>query len=269
MQTSCDRTPPTDDTIRARKARLARRVAAVAGAAGAAVSGEFSDAGVTYVPTAGVVAAQGIPGFSFTSPATVTPGTLRPPSTAGNTGWDIDGNGDTDFFLMNYTAVYPMAVFSPANAFTPQANGLLVGAGDALRDLADAAEVGPLSSNWYGGFQSMTYNQGNEQLHFTLNQTGYFGFRFRFNAVPDQYYYGWASLTIDGVAVGQGFKIGEAFYHSTPNTPINVGAVPVGGPPAVPELPADVSPIALLAAGLFGVEARRRSGMSRTTAPAD
>jgi hypothetical protein len=79
--------------------RLRSKIAALAGATGAVAAG--SAEAVTYTPTAGVVAAQGIPGFSFVSPSNVTLGSLRPPATIGITTWDIDGAGAAEFNLEN------------------------------------------------------------------------------------------------------------------------------------------------------------------------
>lgn len=231
-----------------RTTKIARRVAAVAGAAGAAVAGQAGAAGVTYVPTAGVAAAQGIPGFSFASPTTVTSGTLRPPSTEGNTGWDVDGNNTTDFVLNNDN--FSFASFLPQSPFASNPNGVLVDASlQNIRNLSNAAPVGPLATVWgnNGPWQFITNYGGIAQGLFTKDQPGYFGFRFAFGNSANNYYYGWASMTIDTLSDGQGFKITEAFYQTTPNTAINVGAVPVPEP----------SSMALLAAGAAGVTAWR------------
>jgi hypothetical protein len=235
-----------------RHAKIARRVAAVAGAAGAAVAGDANAEGITYVPTAGVVAAQGIPGFSFTAPTTVTSGTLRPPSSAGNTGWDIDGNSQADFNLQNNGGSQGFLI--PQSPFGGNPNGLLLTSTTSaplIRPLANAAPIGPLVTAWDNNGQAITFN-GIYNLQgpgFLTSQPNYFGFRFAFGNNPNDYYYGWASLTIDFSAAGQGYKITEAFYQTTPNTAINVGAVPV----PVPE----PSSMALLAAGAAGATAWR------------
>lgn len=231
----------------ARDSRIARRLAAVAGSAGAAITGEAVAAGITYVPTSGVVAAQNIPGFSFAPPTIVTSGTLRPPASAGGNAWDVDGNGTVDFELVNFNGV--LAALNPLALFTANPNAMLVvdDSVHPLLNLTGGANVGPAANLWYAGGQPMTYNQGLNQTYFTLNNVGYFGFRFASSNSASEYYYGWASLTIDALAAGQGFKIGEAFYQSTPNTGINVGAVPVPEP----------SSMALLAAGAAGVTAWR------------
>jgi len=236
-----------DSTPSARTARIARRVAAVAGAAGAAVGGEAEAVGLTYVPTPGVVTAQGIPGLSFTPPTTVTSGTLRPPASAGGNAWDVDGNGTVDFELVNFNGL--LAALNPLALFTANPNAMLVvdDSVHPLLNLTGGANVGPAANLWYAGGQPMTYNQGLNQTYFTLNNVGYFGFRFASSNSASEYYYGWASLTIDALATGRGFKIGEAFYQSTPNTGINVGAVPVPEP----------SSMALLATGAAGVTAWR------------
>jgi len=85
----------------ARPGHLKRRLAAVAGAAGAAAIGGAEAEAVIYTPTAGIAAAQGIPGFSFVDASSVTLGSLRPPATAGVTTWDVDNNGTSDFQVSN------------------------------------------------------------------------------------------------------------------------------------------------------------------------
>jgi hypothetical protein len=118
-----------------------------------------------------------------------------------------------------------------------------------IRNLADAAAIGPVQTFWQFGVSNITNGATqNLQNAFTTNVPGYFGFRFAFGSNANEYYYGWASMTIDLLAAGQGFKITEAFYQSTPNTAINVGQVaPVPEP----------SSLALLAAGAAGVAAWR------------
>lgn len=234
----------------ARDSAVARKLAALVGSAGAAVAGEAVAAGISYVPTSGVVAAQGIPGFSFASPSTVTSGTLRPPSIPGNTGWDIDGNGQADFNLLHQNpAGNDQAFLIPQAPFTPNQNGLLVTTDSTalIRNLANAFLVGPGATLWDNNGQAITFNGVNQQNGFSTSQPNYFGFRFAFGSNANEYYYGWASLSIDFLAEGQGYKITEAFYQSTPNTGINVGAVPVPEP----------SSMALLAAGAAGVTAWR------------
>jgi hypothetical protein len=237
---------------------LGGKLAALTGAAGAALSGEAVADPINYVPTAGVVAAQGIPGFSFNaSTTTVTSGTLRPPAETGTTGWDVDGDSNVDFNLQNqpfYTLT--LAVFDPLTQFG-NPNGLLarthLGNPEAfrIRNLANASPIGPGQTIWNGAATLITYNGSirNQQfVDFPTGEAGYFGFRFAFGSNASDYYYGWASMTVDLEAVGSGFKITEAFYQSTPNTAINVGQVPV-----VPE----PSSLALLAAGAAGVAAWR------------
>lgn len=222
------------------------------------MAGEVHANGISYVPTAGVAAAQGIPGFSFTAPTTVTSGTLRPPST-GSFGWDVDGDGSNDFSLINFSGF--AGVFNAqATAFPSNPNALLGPGVYGLLNLVGNAAVGP-AQVWSAvpPYKNMTY-QGvaNKQANFTTNTPGYFGFRFAFNNSPTNYYYGWGGLTIDLTAAGQGFKVTEAFYQSTPNTTINVGAVPA----PVPE----PSTMVLLAAGAAGVTAWRSRKRKQTDA---
>lgn len=244
-----------------RDSKLSRKLAALAGATGAIAAGTEAQA-VTYVPTAGVVAAQNIPGFSFSSPTTVTSGTLRPPASTGSTGWDIDGNGQADFNLSNQNP--PAGFLNALQPFSLSPNGVLCVQPEPLyirNLLLTNIAVGPGATYWRQGSSQMTYNaslQAFMQDKFTAGVPGYFGFRFAFENVSNQYYYGWASLTIDESAPGQRFRIGEAFYQSTPNTAITLGAVPVPEP----------SSMALLAAGAAGVTAWRARRKKQPTSDA-
>jgi hypothetical protein len=243
-------------------ARLAGKLAALTGAAGAMLSGEASaePVSITYTPTAGVAAAQGIPGFSFTSPTTVTPGELRPAALA-VANWDVDGDGNGDFSVANTPFVGgTIAVIAGATSpFTANPNGLLGGGPYSLNNLLDRAAVGP-ASPWFQtaimtGNGVVNAQSAQSTAPFVTNVAGYFGFRFAFDNTPTNYYYGWGSLTIDLASPGTGYKITEAFYQTTPNTAIQVGDVPGATP--VPELSGEPSGIALLAAGFFGLEALR------------
>lgn len=236
----------------ARSLNVGGKLAALTGAAGAALSGEAMADSITYVPTSGVVAAQNIPGFSFEPPTTVTPGTLRPPASEGSAGWDVDGDGNVDFNLNNVVTItsYGVATFgklNPAAPFAANPNGVLALGNGNLVNLGNAAVVGPSQTVWRFSANSITGYGGNAQPQFTVDQPGFLGFRFAFGNNPDQYYYGWASMTIDLAAPGSGYTITQAFYQSTADTAINVGAVPVPEP----------SSLALLAAGAAGVVAWR------------
>ena len=228
----------------------------LAGAAGAAVIGGGEAAAVTYTPTAGVAAAQGIPDFSFVDATNVTLGTLRPPAAAnGTNGWDVDGTGGDDFQLTK---------FSTFQARLTAVNGgqWIVGGTASVQGILNAATGFPVSSNlsqgrnFSAGPVIVTNSSGNFQFSFTANVSGQFGFRFT-NASDT--HYGWASLVIDETPMGQGYKITEAYYNTTPGAAINVGAVPV------PE-PSSMALLGLGAAGVAAWRARRKTTPSAEAA---
>jgi hypothetical protein len=223
-----------------RPSSLGRRLVALAGAGGALVAGAEAEAAVTYAPTAGVVAAGGIPGFSFVDASNVTLGNLRGPASAGAVGWDVDGAGGDNFFLVNSVTLFG-SLSAAANS-----NSLLVDPSIDLQNIATGGAVGALQATWRTGKLTLTYVAGTGAVpgNFSLGTSGQFGFRF---TEASNTYYGWGSLLIDGQAIGQGFKITEAYYQSTPGTAIDVGAVPVPEPTG----------IALLALGSAGVMAWR------------
>ena len=220
---------------------LGRRLVALAGAGGALVAGAEAEA-VTYTPTAGVVAADGIPGFSFVDASNVTLGDLRGPATAGSVGWDVDGAGGDNFSLVN------AGLFGVISA--PNSNSLLVDGSADVQNIATGGAVGSLQATWLTGQRTLTYaaSTGAVPGNFSLGTSGQFGFRF---TEASNTYYGWGSLLIDGQSTGQGFKITEAYYQSTPGTAIDVGAVPV------PE-PTGIALLALGSAGVMAWRSRRR-----------
>lgn len=219
---------------------LGRKMAALVGAGGAMVAGAEAEA-VTYTPTAGVVAAQGIPGFSFVDASTVTLGNLRGPATAGTTAWDIDGVGGTNFGLVNSGTL--LGSFSGLNGNSILFSNTQTG---QVQNIATGGTVDTLQTPWKSGTFFFTYAGSNASLGAIQNfsPSGQFGFRFDQGGNT---HYGWASLVVDGQAFGQGFSITEAYYQGTPDAAINVGAVPVPEPTAM----------ALLAIGSAGVYAWR------------
>ena len=237
----------------ARCSSLGRRLGALAGAGGALAAGAEAEAAIVYTPTAGVVAAQGIPGFSFVDATNVTLGNLRPPAAIGTIGWDVDGTGGDDFQLTKFstyqarlTAVGGQWIYGTVSA--------------SFRGMLNKATGAPVSGNlapnerFFTGPAIVTFSGDKQFFFFTANVSGQFGFRFT-NASDT--HYGWASLLIDETPIGQGYKITEAYYQSTPGTAINVGAVPASAPEPVPE-PGTMA----VGAGLFalaaGAHLRRR-----------
>lgn len=248
-----------------RGSNLATKLAALAGASGAVLSGEAM-AKVFYTPTAGVQAAQGIPGFTFTSPTDITLGDLRPPYAPGNFSvnmWDIDGNSSFDFVLLASN------MFNTAAFLGPRNSAALWKSHDqpsVLGSLNHGAQVGPGVTDWGTASVTMTRKGTSNWLSIHGNSVwftdnpGYFGFKFTDGVDLSTFYYGWGSLVVDfggsPATPGQGFKIMQAYYQSVANTPILVGQVPGGSP--VPELPANTSALSLLAFGAAGLEALRK-----------
>jgi len=240
---------------------LGRRLAALAGAAGAATVGSDADAaGLTLVPTAGVSAASGsalvlgtsgIPGFSFTDVNTITSGTLRPPASAGNINWDVDGNGIADFQMRNNGS--ESALIAPLSPFAANPNGLLTtgtGANARLRNAFNLT-VGATGANNFAIAQQMVTNYETVVSGFSNQISGQFGFRFAYGNTPGQYRYGWASITPDtSLPDGAGYTISQAYYSTSP---IAVGAVPL----AVPE-PSSMALLAIGSAGVAAWRARRK-----------
>ena len=234
---------------------IGRRLAALAGAAGAATVGSDAHAaGLTLVPTAGVSAASGstlvsgtsgIPGFLFTSVSTISSGTLRPPASAGNISWDVDGNGIADFQVRNNGSA--SALIAPLSPFTQNPNGLLTTGTVLNARLRNAFNltVGATGANNFAIAQHMVTNYKSVVSGFSNLTAGQFGFRFAYGNTPGQYRYGWASLTPNtSLPQGQGYTISQAYYSTSP---IAVGAVPLPEP----------SSMVLLAIGSAGVTAWR------------
>lgn len=234
--------------------KLGRKLAALAGAAGAAAVGQDALA-ITLTQTANVVAAQGIPGFSYTSPTTILSGTLRPPSTNnGTTAWDIDGNTVNDF-LLEKSIFGPSTIYAIFQPLSPAAFVRTVSGG--ILNLVTNAVVGA-AANFASNRDEVTANGTNRLPGWTANTPGYFGFKFGSGGNTR---YGWAQMTITpgSPAVGQGFVIQQAYYKND-GTSIAVGAVPV----VVPE----PSSMALLAVGSAGVAAWRLRRKDRAEAAA-
>jgi hypothetical protein len=241
-----------------RTTSLTRKLAAVAGTAGAAAIGASEAQAVVYTPTAGVAAAQGIPGFSFVDASNVTLGALRPPATDGQqVGWDVDGSGPTDFTLQNSTTSAFLAGYAGAAGV---GRSFVVNGGDLKQltagSVVNAGVAWDYSIKVTSSQQKVQVSSAFQTNNNQANPPGQFGFRFT-NASDT--YYGWGSLALDfSKPMGQGFVITEAYYNTTPGGAINVGAVPQ----AVPE----PSSMALLGLGAAGVAAWRRKGR---TSPVD
>lgn len=249
-------------SAKATRTRLARRLAATAGAVGAAASATTTEAALVYVPTSGVAAAQNIPGFSFTAPSTVVTGTLRPPLTAGTTNWDIDGAAiSADFTLSHSNGGDTIRAALVPGGPGGRPSGLILTTGSTLMRAENTNPAALIGSNltgaaWNTEARPMTQSiatqalRTNRQTNFPNTTPKQFGFRFA-TLDASGYYYGWGTLEIDLTRpAGSGYTISEAFYQTTPGSPITVGAVPV------PE-PAGLALLALGATGLAAWRARR------------
>jgi hypothetical protein len=248
MQLSKDFTMPisASPSRSSQASRLRGKIAALAGATGAVAAGTAE--AVPYTPTAGVVAAQGIPGFSFVSPSSVTLGNLRPPATNGTVTWDIDGGG-AEFDLLNQSGTVARLAAADSSV---DLRGFF-NEGFFIQNLATGANVdtAPAGGLWAIENVAVTANgQPSAVSGFSVNTSGQFGFRF-YDSAAQNYRYGWGSMVIEGATLGSGFKITEAYYTDTPGTTINVGAVPV------PE-PANIALLALGSAGVTAWRLRRK-----------
>ena len=233
----------------ARPGTLKRKLAAVAGAAGAAAIGASDAQAVPYTPTAGIAAAQGIPGFSFVDASNVTLGALNLPA-AGSPGinWDVDGSGTANFVLSRSGTTTSRAL----GRLTPVAGGVLGTQSNPnfLLGMATGAVASAAKSPWRAATIPITYNGSYGTLmQPNVAPAGQFGFRLVEGADT---FYGWASLSYGGV--GQGVTITEAYYNTTPGAAISVGQVPQ----VVPE-PSSMALLGLGAAGVAAWRARRKS----------
>lgn len=231
-------------------ATIGGKLAALAGAAGGLAAVEAQAEALTYVPTAGIAAAQNIPGFVFVSSTNVTLGALRPPASTPSTSatpWDVDGNSSADFNLI-LQAGGGLASFAPIGAVNK-----LLGTSTNVGILANLASGDPvnatvIAANPLGGILITTYGN-NSQVQFPDNTPGQFGFKFSSGANT---YYGWGTLTVEPGT--NRFTISEAYYNTVAGAAINVGEVPVA---AVPE-PSSMALLAIGSAGVIAWRARRR-----------
>ncbi|MFV0336686.1 MAG: PEP-CTERM sorting domain-containing protein [Chthoniobacterales bacterium] len=193
---------------------------------------------------AGIVSASGLPAF--------------PPDSAGNSFWDVDGNGTNDFRLFNYFS-YAAKIYSTSYN---GAKFVLTGAVSSFKfaNLSAGFLVGntlPGGAIFGSAFAYSAINQnavtvgnalgGYMGAGWTNPGTGYFGFSF----ISDgNTYYGWAEMVIgDRGSVsqpGDNYMITRAYYNATPGESIQVGAIP------------EPSSVALLALGAGGLAAWRR-----------
>jgi hypothetical protein len=181
---------------------------------------------------------------------------IQPPNTPGTTFWDVDNDGVNDFRLMHFFSSLTWAEMRDTNGgrlviplSAPSNRGIwklnigfivqasMTGSGAKFNAL-------PLVSNT---ITTNGANAGNAALNWggwAWGDTGFFGFSFT-SGGNTHYGYGQMTIGAPGVA-GQRFRINYAYYESTPNTPIVVGAVP------------EPSKIALLALGVLGLAALAR-----------
>jgi hypothetical protein len=86
------------------------------------------------------------PLFSFVDSLNVTLGSLKPPSTIGTIGWDIDGNRSANFILENRAAGGNNAAWLTASAGT--AAWAQLGEGTVFLNAADGTTLGSTAPSW-------------------------------------------------------------------------------------------------------------------------
>jgi hypothetical protein len=184
---------------------------------------------------------------------------ISPPGSSGTTNWDVDGDLTFDFALINSGMLYasfddtnggrlvvPAAATQDGIAKLPF--GLTIGTGlaAAYKFHAGAQDVNTITSS--GGLGGDAAAGG-----WSLPETGYFGFKFTNGSGT---HFGWGEITIDGTPLGAGFTINQAYYESTPNGSIQVGAVPEAS---------QMAALALLSLGAAGLKVWRRGSKARTS----
>ena len=192
------------------------------------------------------------------------------------TEWDVDGDSTVDFNLVNLM-VAPFQSQSQllgsqivAQFEAPDAgsgNGWIKNVlNDKMQRLNAGATVGPAqvfggavadgTFNLQTGYVAAGSTEGTptpvETLlnpNWTVGEQGYFGFKF---SKGGNTHYGWGVMEIDQLnttglpASGQGFVITNAYYETTPDTPV-----------VVPE-PSSIALLGMGAAGVAAWKARRK-----------
>ena len=158
---------------------------------------------------------------------------LSPPATDGDTNWDVDADGTNDFTLGFFAS-------SSANFldFDDTNGGRLVVPDNmsylGIAKLNEGFSVG--NSSLMNGFKfhtnpqydntiinSFSIGSAAQEGGWQMGDTGYFGFKFTTNGGADTHY-GWGEMSTE-VGVSN-FTVVRAYYESTPDTAIQVGAVP-------------------------------------------
>jgi len=199
---------------------------------------------------------------------------LSPPSSVGSNNWDVDGDGTTDFRLMNalrstYYYSQPAAVLIEMGQSTAAANyaRLVSPAGKTFNGFARLGAGFVVGQTMTGGFKfdtagggpTVTFDGGIGSIStqgWAVGDIGYFGFKF---TASDGHHFGWGQMQITGSPKAQGFTFLQAYYNDEPGAPIAVG---------VPEIdPAAAGSVMSLVMGSLAILERRRMRRAADASP--
>ncbi|MEM0965135.1 MAG: hypothetical protein AAGJ81_03145 [Verrucomicrobiota bacterium] len=184
---------------------------------------------------------------------------LMPPAFGDELLWSVDGDGDGEFALYR---VDDNAIFAGAlTGANFSGRGSVIGRAAlpfAAYALPPGFSIGATLATGYAFKQEsstgpvvFTVNSAifvyAESAGFSIGQSSLIGFRFD---ISGNTHYGWLRLEPTAGPVGRGITISEAYYESTPDTPIAAGAIPEPANAAVG--------LGLLALGAAGLRRWRR-----------
>lgn len=184
---------------------------------------------------------------------------LRPPSSPGTIGWDVDGDGWDDFILTNTSGT--------AAGFIDTNGGRIFGfiggtIGPFLNIGTNQLIKSGVSGYYFAANQQFVTITDDGQLPFNLissgwaiDTAGYIGFKFT-NITGA--HFGWAQVTIDGTHPGSGFIITEAYYNTVPDQGLYAGTQI-----AVPEPATTATGLAALALGAATLRRWRKAKQAK------